>query len=50
MQDVEVDDLHRKIERYENLLRSVNDPPARRVIEQMLEEAEQRLQEIEKRS
>ena len=49
MQDVETDDLHRKIERYENLLRGVRDERARRVIEQMLAEAQERLQEIEKR-
>jgi hypothetical protein len=50
MEDVEIDDLRRKIERYENLLRSVNDQHARRVIEQMIEETQGRLQEIEKRS
>jgi predicted nucleic acid-binding Zn-ribbon protein len=50
MQDVEIDDLRRKIERYGNLLRSVSDERTRREIERLLEEAEQRLQEIEKRS
>jgi predicted nucleic acid-binding Zn-ribbon protein len=50
MQDVEIDDLRRKIERYENLLRSVVDDRTRREIERMLEEAQQRLEEIEKRS
>jgi predicted nucleic acid-binding Zn-ribbon protein len=50
MQDVEIDDLRRKIERYENLLRSVADERTRREIERLLEEAEQRLGEIEKRS
>jgi predicted nucleic acid-binding Zn-ribbon protein len=50
MQDVEIDDLRRKIERYENLLRSVADERTRREIERLLEEAEQRLGEIERRS
>jgi predicted nucleic acid-binding Zn-ribbon protein len=50
MQDVEIDDLRRKIERYENLLRSVADERTRREIERLLEEAEQRLEEIERRS
>jgi predicted nucleic acid-binding Zn-ribbon protein len=50
MQDVEIDDLRRKIDRYENLLRSVGDERTRREIERMLEEAQQRLEEIEKRS
>lgn len=50
MQDVEIDDLRRKIERYENLLRSVGDERTRREIERLLEEAKQRLEEIEKRS
>ena len=50
MQDVEIEDLRRKIERYENLLRSVGDERTRREIERLLEEAEQRLGEIEKRS
>ena len=50
MQDVEIDGLRRKIERYENLLRSVNDHRARRVIEQMIDEAEEQLQQIEKQS
>jgi predicted nucleic acid-binding Zn-ribbon protein len=50
MQDVEIDDLGRKIERYENLLRSVADERTRREIERLLEEAEQRLEEIERRS
>jgi hypothetical protein len=50
MQDVEIDDLRRKIERYENLLRNVGNERTRREIEQMREDAEQRLEEIEKRS
>ncbi len=44
----EIDDLRRKIERCENLLRSVGDERTRRALEEMMEEAQRRLQEIEK--
>jgi predicted nucleic acid-binding Zn-ribbon protein len=46
----EIADLQRKIERCENLLRSLGDERTRRVLEEMMEEAQRRLQEIEKRS
>jgi predicted nucleic acid-binding Zn-ribbon protein len=50
VQHAEIDDLRRRIERCENLLRSVSDERARHVLEQMLEDAQRQLHDIEKRS